>query len=62
MFVILNPSHVILSEAKNLDFRLRTGSLKSLRESIGWMIEISSLPAGRQGQMLQNDIVTHPLE
>jgi hypothetical protein len=28
MFVILNPSPVILSEAKNLDFWLRAGSVK----------------------------------
>jgi hypothetical protein len=33
MFVILSPSPVILSEAKNLDFWLRTGSVKNLRET-----------------------------
>jgi hypothetical protein len=33
MFVILNPSPVILSEAKNLDFWLRAGSVKNLIKS-----------------------------
>jgi len=30
IMVILNPSLVILSEAKNLDFGLRAGSVKNL--------------------------------
>jgi len=34
MFVILNPSLVILSEAKNLHFSLRINSVKNLIQSM----------------------------
>ena len=50
-FVILNPSPVtlspspavILSEAKDLDFRLRINSVKNRRESISYKTEILRL-------------------
>jgi hypothetical protein len=51
MFVILKPSPVILSEAKNLDFWLRAGSVKNLKESISYKTEILWLTS-------QNDITT----
>jgi hypothetical protein len=49
MRVILNPSPVILSEAKNLDIWLRAGSVKNLIESLGYKTEILRLTP-------QNDI------
>jgi hypothetical protein len=40
MFVILNPSPVILSEAKNLNFWLRVNSVKNLMILTESIIEI----------------------
>ena len=54
-FVILNPSHVILSVAKNLVVKLRTGSVKNLIRSMCYKTEILRLGP-------QNDIATQPLD
>ncbi len=52
--VILNPSPVIPSEAKNLDFELRAGSVKDLIISTESIREILRLTP-------QNDITTQSL-
>ena len=54
MLVILSPSLVILSEAKNLVFPLRAGSVKNLIKSMGLETKILRL-------LPQNDIVTQSL-
>ncbi|OGP91073.1 MAG: hypothetical protein A2157_19720 [Deltaproteobacteria bacterium RBG_16_47_11] len=53
MVVILNPSPVILSEAKNLDSWLRVNSVKNLMISTESTIKILRLSP-------QNDIATQP--
>ncbi|MEW6003023.1 MAG: hypothetical protein AB1638_10310 [Nitrospirota bacterium] len=50
-FVILNPSPVILSIAKNLAVLLRVNSVKNLMESMSYKVEILRLKP-------QNDIAT----
>ena len=66
MFVILNSSPVILSEAKNLDFWLRAGSVKNLMlrhhpersEGSHWFLRSAQ---DKLRLTPQNDIVTQSL-